>query len=80
MDITGIVLGVVISLLGIIITIYKFSADRQKQETERLVEQAKTNVHLSQIQKEILEIKVILCKNDEILRDHERRICDLERK
>ena len=78
MDTTGIVLGVIVTLLGSIIAILKFANDRHEAETARLVEQARTNVLLTQIEKEITEIKVMLVKYDEAICTHSKEINDLK--
>lgn len=78
MDTTGIVLGVIATLVGMVVGIIKLNNDRFNAETKRLVEQTKTNVHLEQIQKEMVEIKILLSKYDDILRTHTQEISDLK--
>ena len=78
MDTTGIVLGVIVTLVGMVIGIIKLNNDRFKSESARLVESTKTNVHLEQIQKEMVEIKILLSKYDDVLRLHTQEISDLK--
>jgi cell division protein FtsB len=78
MDTTGIVLGVIFGLVAMVIAILKYNNDRQKAETERLVEQAKTNLHLEQIQKDVIEIKLLMCKYDERLQSHAQEINEIK--
>lgn len=77
---TGIVLGVIFGLVGMVIAILKYISDKQKREDEKLVKQTELTIKLANIEKELAEIKTLLITNTEKYTELERRVFILEEK
>lgn len=77
---TGIVLGVIFGLVGMVIAILKYISDKQKREDEKLVKQTELTIKLANIEKELAEIKTLLITNTKKYTELERRVFILEEK
>ncbi len=82
--VTGIVIATICALAALIISILRFVTDKNKTSSDTIVEQAKLNVKLMSIEKEVIEIKALLLQTCDKLsttdRDYYNRYNELDRR
>lgn len=81
---TGIVIATICALAALIISILRFYSEKNKDASNNAVEQAKLNVKLISIEKEVIEIKTLLLATCDKLsntdRDYYNRYNELEKR
>jgi len=78
MSTTGIVIGTIVSLVTIISIVMAVVMKFMHSQSSFAIEQAKIAVQLTDVQKELTEIKLLVVRNDEKFQQLDNRVLKIE--